>query len=251
MPQRNLSGWVKDLPDVRDLKATDLVRSLAPVVLPTTYRCSATPTILDQGGTSECVAYAHTLSRIIRQQMSNANVPKFDPDALYKRCKELDGIPDLLGTYPRVCLDIMFKQGMPVKNSCCRAGAFDFQYRLGGYWRIDGAVADNDIKQILMQLGPFTAASSWYNEWGSMFNTEIFPEPTVAGGGHCYCIQGWNETGWEVDNSWGTIQWGVNGIAWMPYSMFRNVVLPEGDVWKMQGTTTFNKSFRNFIQGGK
>ena len=35
-------------------------------------------------------------------------------------------------------------------------------------------------------------------------------------GGHAYCLVGYNETGFLVQNSWGT-EWGKGGFATLPY----------------------------------
>ena len=245
-----LDGWVKDPESPKDLLARDMLRGLPPVDLPVEYNCVRNPPLMNQWDTSECVAFGFTLARKIHEILEGQPVPKFDPHSLYLRCKEKDGIPDIPGTYPRVCCDIMLHEGMPVEGAYAncldrmihpRPTNFDLRYRLGGYWRVTKNDTDDVIKQIILQMGPVDAASAWYDEWQGLFR--VFPKPIRPGGGHNYLIQGWNQDGWQVCNSWGPL-WGTAGIAWMPFGMFREVVLPEGDVWKLQDVVSANKTLR-------
>jgi hypothetical protein len=251
---RRLDGWIKDPISSQDLLAVNMLRGLPLPTLPEKYLCTQNPPLMNQGNTSECVAFGFTLAEKIHELIKGQPVPKFDPHALYLRCKEKDGIPNIPGTYPRVCCDIMLHEGMPVEGayaSCLdrffnpRPPNFDLRYRLGGYWRIVKNDTDFIIKQILMQFGPIDAASTWYEEWDGLF--KVFPEPKRAGGGHNYVLGGWDDSlGWLVLNSWGPL-WGTAGIAWMPYSMFREVVLPEGDVWKLQDFLSANRTLRRLL----
>lgn len=251
-----LDGWVKDPVSSEDLLAKDMLRGLPLADLPEKYVCVSNPPLMNQGDTSECVAFGFTLVRKIHEILEGQSVPKFDPHALYQRCKQKDGIPNLPGTYPRVCCDILLHEGMPVEGAYAncldrllhpRPSNFDLRYRLGGYWRVTKNDTDYIIKQILLQFGPVDAASTWYDEWKEMYGAKIFPEPKNPGGGHNYVIGGWDDSlGWLILNSWGPI-WGVGGVAWMPFSMFRTVVLPEGDVWKLEDTITANKALRRLL----
>jgi hypothetical protein len=255
---RSLAGWVKDKPDGRDLLVKDLLAALPPVTAPDSYRCVSDPQIMDQGGTSECVVYAHTLARIIQERLEGAPVPIFDTHALYEECKRNDFYPGE-GTYPTVCCDIMLKKGMPVAGSTpgCWAkfwapkveSAFDPQYKLGAYWRLTPDLTIEQIKQAIFLFGPITSACNWDERWMSMFGQSIFPEPSGRyDGGHCVCQQGYNTVGIEYDNSWGRFQWGVGGIATMPWEMYLEHVLKGGDVIKLQDSTAANKAFRSLIK---
>jgi len=241
-----LDGYIKDIPSAKDLSAGDLLRGAPAVELPESYQVYSSPPLMNQGQTSECVAYGDTLIRRLHELIEVGSYPAFDPHVLYLRCKEKDGIPDLPGTYPRTALDIMLHEGMPVKGyeskGLCFMKKSNFHpgYKIGGYWRVTKE-SDNQIKQIIMEYGALSVASTWYDEWMSM--GRLFPNPKIPGGGHHYVFDGWDSTGWRVLNSWGA-EWGVGGIAYMPFEMFRQVVLPEGDVWKMLDTVTANKAMR-------
>ncbi len=236
-------GYIKDKPDPKDYQARDLLRGLAPVALPEYYYVVNDPPLMNQGNTPQCVAYGMTLIRRLHEIIEVGDYPAFDPAVLYSRCKEKDGIPNVGGTYPRVALDIMKHEGMPVKGylsrsifPCMRKSNFHPGYKIGGYWRIEKET-DDQIKRILMEYGAISAACTWFVEWCEMDGIGVFPEPKYQEGGHHWVIAGWNLNGWYVVNSWGRT-WGIDGCAYMPFDMFRKYVLPEGDVWKMTDTIT-------------
>jgi len=253
---RSLSGWVKDKPDDRDLLVKDLLAALPPVKAPESYRCVPDPDIMDQGGTSECVAYAHTLARLIQERLEGAPAPRFDPHSLYMECKRNDFYPGE-GTYPKVCCDIMLHKGMPVagRSPTCweklfspkTEVGFDGRYKLGAYWRLTPDLSIEQIKQAIFLFGPITSASAWDNRWMNRFS--VFPDPSGrSDGGHDVCQQGYNSVGIEYDNSWGKFLWGVGGIATMPWDMYMEYVFKNGDVMKLQDTATANKAFRSLIK---
>lgn len=239
-------GAVKDPPSERDYPAKALLVGAPEIVLPEEFQIWENEPVMNQGGTYECVPFGMTEIRRLHELIEVGTYPDFDPHALYRRCKEKDGIPLVDGTYPRVALDIMLHEGMPVKGYESRGlcfmkkSNFHSGYKIGGYWRITDEI-DYQIKQIIMQYGAISCACTWYEEWvTAMTGADVFKTPVHKGGGHHWVIDGWNKIGWRVINSWGLI-WGRFGIAYMPFSMFRDVVLPEGDVWKMTDTVTTSK----------
>lgn len=245
-------GAIKDPYSAKDYPAAALLRGLPPVVLPEKYQCRPNEPLMNQGGTSECVCFSMTLIRRMHELCEVGSYPAFDPHALYLTAKTKDGIPTLDGTYPRVVLDIMLHSGMPVKGYehkgwLCPKSNYHPGYKIGGYWRITRE-SNDAIKQIIMQYGAVSAACTWYTEWcDAMTGQGIFRPPIHGEGGHNWVIDGWdNNKGWRVCNSWGPI-WGVLGVAYMPFEMFRSVVLPEGDVWKMTDTVTTNKLFSRLM----
>lgn len=103
------------------------------------------------------------------------------------------------------------------------------------------------IKQILFQYGSIMAASAWYASW--MDVGEEFSNPTGGiVGGHAFRKIGWTTIGWLIANSWGGT-WGKNGIAVMPFKMFEDYVLSEGDCWKLVDHTA--SGLRRKMKGGR
>ena len=231
-------GWVKDPVDKRDYNIRKLLPEVKKVViLPTSFIVYPNTIIYDQGQTPRCVAYASSGVKTDEEFLQYGQQYKFDADWLYSECKKIDGIPFEDGTYPRIACQILQSKGdVLIADSCCFIKKIvknpDLKWKIDSYYRIDNSNSDNDIKQILFNYGSFLAASIWYPNWSNKFDT--FPYPSGApSGGHCYRIIGWNTTGWVVANSWGVILWGNGGKATMPYQIFRDTVLSEGDCWKI------------------
>ena len=234
-------GWVKDPVDKRDYNIRKLLPEAKKVaVLPTTFTVYPNTIIYDQGQTPRCVAYASSGVKTDEEFLQYGQQYMFDADWLYSECKKIDGIPFEDGTYPRVACQILQEKGDVLANSGGFCGFFsklapktpDLKWKIDSYYRIDNSNSDTDIKQILFNYGSFLASSRWYTNWSDRF--EVFPYPNGnTGGGHCYRIIGWDTTGWLVANSWGLFLWGKMGKAIMPFDIFRNSVLSEGDCWKL------------------
>jgi len=231
-------GWIKDPPDARDYN----IRSLIPpdkrvIGLPVNYIVYPDTIIYNQGSTSQCVAHALSGVKTDQEYIQWAQVYEFDAAWLYGECKKIDGIPFEDGTYPRVACQILQNRGTVVvgEKRCFlqkALGVADVKWKINSYFRINLTDTDEDIKQILFSYGSFMAASRWFSNWSGKFGT--FPEPNGdVSGGHAYRVIGWNADGWVVANSWGKILWGNWGIATMPYKMFRDYVLVDGDSWKI------------------
>ena len=235
-------GWIKDPVDKRDYNVRQLLLPVKKVaVLPDNFTVYADTIIYDQGQTPRCVAYASSGVKTDEEFLQWGQRYKFDADWLYGECKKIDGIPGEDGTFPRIACQILQQRGdvvltFGVAKCCCFSNNGnpkpDLKWKIDSYYRIDSSNSDSDIKQILFNYGSFLAASSWYSNWFEKFN--VFPVPNgMANGGHCFRIIGWNAIGWIVANSWGTLLWGNNGVATMPYNIFRQYVLPDSDCWKL------------------
>jgi C1A family cysteine protease len=235
-------GWKKDPYDARDFNIRQLLPPLK-IALPEEFIVYSDTIIYDQGQTPRCVAYASSGVKTDEEFLQWGHRYKFNADWLYSECKKQDGIPNEDGTFPRVACQILQSEGDVLDTSsvstcflCKKKDPItpvpDMKWSIQAYYRIDSSNTDDAIKQIIYQYGSFLAASDWYNNWFNKFS--IFPIPEGnAEGGHCYRIIGWDKNGWVVANSWGTLLWGVNGMATMPYSIFRQYVLSEGDCWKL------------------
>jgi C1A family cysteine protease len=231
-------GWVKDKFDIRDFNVRSLITpEKKQALLPNHFVVYDGTIIYDQGQTSKCVAYSASGVKTDQEFIQYGKQYRFDANWLYSECKKIDGIPNENGTYPRIACKILQEKGdkLDTSNLCFlkkMVSGPDKKWGIDSYYRIDISNTDEDIKQILFSYGSFIAASSWYSNWMDKF-TE-FPEPNgIVDGGHAYRIIGWNEKGWIIANSWGTILWGDGGKATMSYDIFRRRVLSEGDCWKL------------------
>ena len=236
-------GYIPDPEDKRDFPATRLL--IREVALPESYIVNPNTIIYDQGQTPKCVAHSSCGIKTDEEFLEMGQQLKFDANWLYAECKKIDGIPNEDGTYPRVACKIMNQKGcklIPVSAACPVAWAKPkppeptpdeiFKYHIDAYYRIDSKSTIDFVKQIIFQFGSIETASWWYDNWMAKFDT--FPSPSgTAVGGHAYRTIGWNPLGFVIANSWGKIFWGRNGVATMPYSIFKGV-LAEGDCWKIQ-----------------
>lgn len=89
-------------------------------------------------------------------------------------------------------------------------------YKFKTYFKLNDADA---IKTQLLDNSPVVMTMWWYDDIkvvnGVMQTNCVKTEKT---GGHCMVIYGWNETGWLVQNSWGT-SWGNKGRFILPYNI--------------------------------
>ena len=227
-------GWVKDKEDSRDYPATRLI--VKPVVLPKEYIVNPNTIIYDQNGLPACVGFATAGVKTDEEWLQWKKQISFDGEWLYNECKKQDGVPDVEGTFPRVALKIIKSLGMKRVGLCKKP---EKKWIINSYYRITSNNNDDFIKQVLYQFGSILIGSSWYENWMNV--ADLFPIPNKKVGGHAYRIYGWNNIGFIVVNSWGKALWGINGIATMPYDIFRGEILSEGDCWKLVDNTTMKR----------
>ncbi|MGD0861203.1 MAG: C1 family peptidase [Candidatus Limnocylindrales bacterium] len=71
--------------------------------------------VLDQDGLPACVGYSGALGRQIETMLEASEALNFDPDDLYRLCKQQDGSPNTDGTFIRVACKVLRSQGGLVK----------------------------------------------------------------------------------------------------------------------------------------
>jgi hypothetical protein len=237
-----VGGCVPDPIDARDLPATMLLVKEVP--LPESYIVDSDTIIYDQNGYPRCVAHGASGVKTDEEFLERATRIKFDADWLYARCKEIDGIPFIEGTFPRAACKVLNQQGCKVLTTASTC-PFRFlkpkppeptpadiaEYKIDAYYRIDPKSTTYFIKQIILQFGSLLTASYWFSNWMAKFYTFPAPNDDYVGN-HCYRTVGWNPVGFVIVNSYGKILWGRNGVATMPYAIFADV-LAQGDCWKL------------------
>jgi hypothetical protein len=241
-----VGGYIKDKRDKRDFPATKLL--LREVPLPDSFIVNSDTIIYDQGQTSQCVGFSSAGVKTDEEFTQWDKQIRFDGAWLYGECKKIDGIPDVEGTYPRVACKIMNQVGCKVVSASASCplrflkpkppeptpGDIAF-WKIAAYYRIDPKSTADFVKQIIFQFGTILTASDWHSNW--MWKFDIFPSPSGGViGGHAYRVIGWDSIGFIIANSWGKLLWGRNGIATMPYAIFKNV-LAEADCWKLVDST--------------
>lgn len=233
--QRNLSGWVRQEPDTRDLQFT---RTLTPEILPESY-ILPTPDIYDQGNEGSCVdnsaAYCF---RIVRKQFYGDWL--FEPSRafLYFNARLIGGLNINLDSGSTV------RDGFKALSKWGVCSDTDFPYVAGDfakapepnlykkaaknsvteYQAVDQIL--NDIKSAVYLGRPVSFGFDVYESfmkgnWPQL--TGIMPLPFLISsdkiiGGHCVTIVGWdtNKAAVLCLNSWGK-EWGLGGLFYMPY----------------------------------
>jgi hypothetical protein len=232
-------GAIQSLADHRDY----LYRAIFTVEsLPSKYsrRLSLGP-VRDQGSFGSCVGFASSGVKDSQEGI------KSSPLYIYKRCKELDGIPDQEGTYPRVAMKVLSDYGV------CPEGLFPYsgmswpnmpsvpagadqsalQFKIGAYAKI-GTI--NEVKQAIVKDGPVLGAILVCENFINTGSNGIVELPNgQMMGGHAICVTGYDDnmkangyTGFfEVRNSWG-VSWGEAGFCYIPYEFFTGRFFDNG-----------------------
>ena len=217
-------GAIYSPTDVRDYR----IACTSKATFPTEFELDM-PEVKDQGNVSSCVA--HAVSTVI-EYFSRAQEDNYSPmsvgyiygnrsDMFHKEegmvtrsairvaCKYGD-IPEALFPYNEEVPTIIDKFEA-VKDEFFQRGA---ENRLSTYFQ---CVTEAEVKTALMKKAPIVIAMNWYGDMevidGVMYTEEN--EKDIVGG-HCMVLYGWNETGWKIQNSWGT-EWGNEGRFVLPY----------------------------------
>lgn len=185
------------------------LQAVVPQVVPK-YRYWTPGPVLNQGATPHCVGFAWAQwesTSPIRQRRDWAG--DTEGHSLYARCKEIDGIPDIDGTYVRVGAKVLDRAGHVERYVWANSLA--------------------DMTEWLLLHGPVVVGTMWTQ---SMFRPDpVSGRLSVIGDsneGHAYLIRGYSRDRKEfrMVNSWGT-WWGQNGQAW----------IGEDDMWRLVSQT--------------
>ncbi len=189
------SGWRPRPADPRDYRLGDFMLELAParLLLPKMYRPRvwALDKLLDQGDTSECVAF--TAGHWKRALPTRTPVEAAYCHDLYRRLKARDGEPEAEGTDLRTLAKALKEEG------CLRAYAF--------------AASVSEIRNWVLTKGPVMSGFPWLS---GMQNPDDEGYAHARGrtlGGHAFLISGWipkSRLTWLLDdvicpNSWGRL----------------------------------------------
>jgi C1A family cysteine protease len=178
------------------------------------YRYWVTAPVMDQGATSQCVAYTW------RQWLNSAPImdrlSRKGPDVrtIYKRAQQIDEWygEDYDGTSVRAGAKVMVEHGL-----------------LKEYvWSVNAA----EIALFILTKGTVTVGTNWYE---SMFQPDQKGLVSIARnsesvGGHAYLCTGYNKTRglFRFINSWGA-SYGINGRFYMTGETFERLLREDGE----------------------
>ena len=205
--------------------------------LPSTYRTEGKVKILNQGSVGSCVAHAIATAMAYgeyKAQFSTAH--DFSRGFIYGN--RLDSDYQGEGMYPREALKSCNKEGdclyndFPYNLSYPRVKALideaseklhalAKEYKIVSYFRLR---KQEDIKRAIMNQGAVIISITVYSSFTG--NCPLPSNTDKALGGHCMAMVGWDETGWIIQNSWGS-SWGNKGYLHLPYEY------PINECWGM------------------
>ena len=218
-----ISGVIPSPPDSRDYHVS---RIAPPVALPGEVRLDdKILSIRDQFIFPTCVGKtgASIVSAGLREELSSIY--------LYAKCKKLDGIPHLDGTYPRTACQVLVDHGictdktlpysmmsnpMPTLKTIHHAEAAS--RKVTRYARANGIA---DIRQALanghLLMGCLMIGDNFIN---CNDNTVIGTPTGNLYGYHAITVCGFSDTrqALRIANSWGK-WWGDGGFAWLSYNV--------------------------------
>lgn len=240
-------GWVRQLPDQRDIKFGAAAPIATPPLVDLRPFC---PPVYDQGNLGSCtanaIAAAYEFEKMKQQQ------PYFMPSRLFIYYNERviektvksdsgaiirDGIKSVASQ--GVCPETMWaydENKFTIKPSCkCYSTAKKNEVKQ--YLAINHTLAD--IKQCLTQGYPVVFGFMVYESFMSdeVAKTGIMPMPNPDDrpeGGHAIMSAGYDDSkkALIIRNSWGT-SWGLQGYFYMPYDYITTPNLAS-DFWTIR-----------------
>jgi len=200
------SGAIPSPKDSRDILLSSIVPEIKrfPNILPAPFDL----TILNQGPNPYCVGFSSAALKQEKEMRERTSII-FDGEWIYKRCKEIDGMPNMIGTYLRIAMKVLQKQGAkPIDMAKEEAK----KYKIGSYARVDELNFEG-LKKAIFVNGALLAAFRGSNAgWQSAYIRP--PKIGESVWGHAILLIGYNENYLIGQNSWGN--WGDKGLFYVP-----------------------------------
>ena len=174
----------------------------------------------DQKKTPQCVCYSLSDLKHHDEMHGGWRWLRFDPEPIYRQCKNRDGVPNEDGTTIRDALKVACKTGLLADDGR--------RYFIKGYARLenpDEVCHALSLRKVVL-LGLQVAGSAL----SDLGRQAVVPLPDTTDGGHCMLVVGYDATQrlFRVRNSWGT-DWADTGHCWLPYGyLFAD---PDFDAW--------------------
>ncbi len=210
--------------------------------------------IRDQGFWPTCVgkAAAGIMSADYKTELSTIFI--------YAKCKELDGIPNLPGTYPRTAMKVISKYGaclakiLPydlMSDPLPKITSLHYleaeQRKAHAYARASGL---NDIKQALVYEDLLLATLLVGDNFMYHRSNDVVVLPTGRTHGyHGIIICGYDDSKYalRIANSWGDERWGEGGFAWLSYKYLQSNRLVFPEAWVVDVTRNTDNCYPDRI----
>lgn len=223
-------GVIPSPPDSRDWLYSKVASTIS---LPKKHRCKVTPLpARDQGNKGTCVGQAGANANEILQFKERGKAERLSSLYLYSMCKQLDGYPNIEGTFLRVLMKVLTKYGTPLERCFPYYTSWDEPpkpniaihslarpNRIKTYAKVQ---TEQELKQALVEQGPIPIAMLIAS---SFFNARYGVVPAEASGnilgGHAMTLIGYDDKTrlYEVINSWGNAPCTKDGHNFIPYEL--------------------------------
>ena len=225
---KNCFGLLFSIPDVRDYIAHSTASDDS---IPKEFILDDLPATKNQGSVGSCVAHAIALVAEYYAAKESGEKTKMSTGYIYGN--RLLTTHKGSGMYLRDALKTMTKFGdVPYEyfpdnvevpyaielfeQRLDEIEPLGYNFKFKAYYKLE---VEKDIKTHLLSGNPVVMAMPWYDDIkivdGVMVTNQVKTNKT---GGHCMVIVGWDETGWIVQNSWGS-KWGNKGRFVLPYNV--------------------------------
>lgn len=231
-------GCLKDPTDRRDLPMRLILPRITGLAI-VDYTEEMSP-VRNQGEEGTCVGFASVVGvKEYHERKEHRRLIELSPRYLYHLCKQLDGIPNQEGTYPRVAMRALAEKGVcpeecwpyqpyQTDSPCPEADEKARPFRIRTYARLSEV---EEMERSLSINGPFMAGVEVFTAWFEAGRGKIpLPDSSESSlGGHAICIMGYSREGsyFKFKNSWG-VDWGDRGYGYLPYEYINRHCL---DAW--------------------
>lgn len=195
--------------------------------LPKTYRTEGEAKILNQSSIGSCVAHAIATAMTYGEyKLGWKNVHDFSRGFIYGNRATLDYQGE--GMYPRQAIKSVNKEGdclyndfpynmtypqvkLLIEKDSENLHKLAAEHLIKSYFR---CYSEEEIKRAIMNQGAVIVGINVYSSFTG--DCPVPSDDDTLWGGHCMAMVGWDETGWLIQNSWGS-WWGNKGYLHLPY----------------------------------
>lgn len=208
-------GAIESPPDERDF-AIELDSAIS---YPARFTVKPLAPIYNQHDTPMCVAFSGAREQASFDLKDLGHNYRWDFNLFFRR---IGGGPN--GAIIRNALNERLKRGFPLLPA--GSGNSQDHHRIKAYYAVPKIV--DSIKRAVFQYGTLIIGTPWFNSWFDPNPDASLPPADYVVGGHAITVEGYNEDGLWLANSWGT-DWGKNGRCFMSWYV---VLHSTREIWK-------------------
>lgn len=195
-----------------------------------------------QSNLGSCVAFASGGQKEGYDYKELGAAPDLSEQFLYGKCKEIDGMPNVEGTFIRAAMSVLKNFGV------CEESYFPYEarfppinapktgylenaakYKISTYASV--GITKESLMTALFQNGPLVIGISVHDSFINTGSNGIVQFPSgKSHGGHAVLAIGYNNLGLVCKNSWDFF-WGARGYCTIPWAVWEQINL--GEAWSV------------------